>query len=79
MMQRSLISESERQAYGDEALSVMERKAREVVQPFVEQVTWQNQALRQELQQVKSNNIWSLLDQRLPSWREINQDPGWMH
>jgi hypothetical protein len=77
MMQRSLISESERQAYGDEALSVMERKAREVVQPFVDQVTWQNQALRQELQQVKSNDIWSMLDQRLPNWREINQDPGW--
>jgi hypothetical protein len=77
MMQRSLLSQDEIQAYGLEALSVMERKAREVVQPFVEQVTWQNQALRQELQQVKSNDIWSMLDQRLPNWREINQDSGW--
>jgi hypothetical protein len=77
MMQRSLLSQDEIQAYGLEALSVMERKAMEVVQPFVDQVTWQNQALRQELQQVKSNDIWSMLDQRLPNWREINQDPGW--
>jgi hypothetical protein len=33
-MTRSLISEAERQAYGDEALSVMARAAQEVVQPI---------------------------------------------
>ena len=37
MMQRPLITDEERRAYGDEALSVMERKAREVVQPVVTQ------------------------------------------
>ena len=37
MMQRPLITDEERRVYGDEALSVMERKAREVVQPVVTQ------------------------------------------
>jgi len=37
MMQRPLITDEEPRAYGDEALSVMERKARDVVQPVVTQ------------------------------------------
>jgi hypothetical protein len=76
-MQPRLITDEERQAYGDEALSVMERKAREVMQPVVQDMQRQNQQLRGELQRVKSNDIWSTLDQHLPNWREINQDQGW--
>jgi hypothetical protein len=77
MMQRSLIWEAERQAYGDEALSVMARKAQEVVQPFVDQVTQQNRMMQQELARVKSNDIYGALDQQLPDWRRINQDQDW--
>jgi hypothetical protein len=77
MMQRSLLSEDEIRAYGSEALSVMERKAMEVVGPVVQDMQRQNQALRSELQRVKSHDIWSMLDQRLPNWREINQDSRW--
>jgi len=72
-----LITDEERRAYGDEALSVMERKAREVVGPVVQNMERQNQALRSELQQVKSHDIYSLLDQSLENWRDINQDQQW--
>jgi hypothetical protein len=76
-MQRSLITPEEQTAYGQEALSVMERKAMEVMQPMVDQVTRQNQALRSELQKVKAHDIYSTLDQNLPDWRRINQDQSW--
>jgi hypothetical protein len=74
----SLISEAERQAYGDEALSVMERKAREVVRPVMQDMERQTQQLRNELQRVKSQDIYDALDQRLPGWREINQSPDFL-
>jgi len=74
---RPLITDEERRAYGDEALSVMERKAREVVQPVVQQLNQQNQQLRQELQKVKSQDIYQALDSALPSWRQINQTQEW--
>jgi hypothetical protein len=77
MMQRSLISEAERQAYGDEALDVMARKAQEVVGPVLNDLNRQNEALRQQLQQVKAHDIYSTLDQNLPDWRRINQDQDW--
>ena len=76
-MTRSLISPEEEAAYGQEALSVMARKAQEVVQPYVDQVTQHNRMMQHELARIKSNDIWSMLDQRLPNWREINQDSRW--
>jgi hypothetical protein len=77
MMYPPLITEEERRAYGDEALSVMERKAREVVHPVVQELNQQAQQLRQELQQVKATDVYSMLDQNLPDWREINRSDEW--
>ena len=74
---KKLITDEERQAYGDEALSVMERKAREVVMPVVEQLNKKNQALAQELQQVKANDVYFTLDSDLPNWRDINRSDEW--
>ncbi len=72
-----LITEEERKAYGDDALSVMERKAREVVAPVVEQLNEKNQRLERELQQVKANDVYSTLDAELPNWRDINRSDEW--
>jgi hypothetical protein len=77
MMQRSLISPEEQAAYGQEALSVMERKAQEVVGPVLNDLNRQNEELRNELQRVKAHDIYSTLDQNLPDWRRINQDQSW--
>jgi hypothetical protein len=74
---RSLITDEEKQAYGEDALSVMERKAREVVQPAVDYLSRQNQQLQQQLQQVKANDVYSTLDAELPTWRQTNSDPRW--
>jgi hypothetical protein len=77
MMQRPLITPEERAAYGDEALSVMGRKAQEVFQPVVQDMQRQNQQLRSELQRVKANDVYSTLDQFLPEWRSVNQNQDW--
>lgn len=74
---RHLITEEERKAYGDEALSVMERKAQEVVIPVVEALTNQNRHLHQEIQRVKQNDVYTALDVELPNWREINAKDEW--
>jgi hypothetical protein len=68
----TLISEAERAAYGDEVLSVMARKAQEVVQPAMRDMERQTQQLRHELQKVKAQDVYSVLDQNMPNWREIN-------
>ena len=74
---KKLITDEERQAYGDEALSVMERKAREVVLPVVEQLDAKNRRLEQELQRVKANDVYATLDDDLPNWRDINRSDEW--
>ena len=74
---KRLITEEERKAYGDEALSVMERKAIEVVQPVFEAVNKQNTELRQELQRVKAQDVYNTLDVEMPNWSDVNRDDGW--
>ena len=74
---RPLITEDERRAYGDEALSVMARQAQETVGPALHDLQRQSQILRSELQRVKSNDVYEMLDQSLPSWREVNQEQEW--
>jgi hypothetical protein len=77
MMQRSLISPEEQAAYGQEALSVMGRKAQEVVGPVLNDLNRQNQELRSELQRVKAYDVFSTLDQVMPNWREVNNMQEW--
>src|SRR6185503_18151443 len=74
---RPLITEDERKAYGDDALSVMERKAREVVQPVVEQLNQETERLKRELQRVKSDDVYEALNHELPNWREVNGNQEW--
>lgn len=73
-----LITDEERKAYGDEALSVMERKAREVLQPVADQLEQRNKQLEQELQRVKANDIYSELDRGFPEWRQVNTNEDWL-
>ena len=49
----------------------------EVVQPVVQDMQRQNQQLRNELQRVKSNDVWTALSDAMPNWREINQSQEW--
>jgi hypothetical protein len=72
MTQWSLLSQQEIRDWGEEALSIMARKAQEVVGPIAQDLQRENQRLRDDLQKVKAHDIYSVLDQNLPNWREIN-------
>jgi hypothetical protein len=74
---KPLISDEERKAYGDDALSVMERKAREVVQPVVDQMQARTIQLERQIQQVRSNDVFSELDRKMPDWETINDSNVW--
>jgi hypothetical protein len=69
------ISEQERREYGDAALSVMARKAREVVDPLAQNLLQQNREIQQRLQKLQARDIYAALDQAQPDWREINKSP----
>jgi hypothetical protein len=75
---KPLISDQERQYYGDELLSVVERKAREVVRPAVQQLANENNQLRQQVQTLKSNDVYSELDHSMPGWEQTNDNPQWI-
>jgi hypothetical protein len=73
---RSLISDEERKAYGDELLSVIERKSTEVVRPAVQRLAQENEQLREQLHRVQNNDVWGSLATAVPNWQEVNQNPG---
>ena len=77
-MVQKLVTDHERAEYGDEALSVMGRRAREVIEPAVQQLSQQNQILNQKLQRLQANDVYAALDRALPSWRQINRSEGWL-
>src|SRR5262249_50043459 len=78
---RSLITEEERRAYGEEALSVMERAALGAVGGTIEQLDLQNRRLSSELQAVKQREVLDYLDRRYgEQWRQTNKnDPRWLN
>jgi hypothetical protein len=57
-------------------LSVVERKAEEVVRPKVAYLQNENNALREQLSRVQNNDVWGALASALPNWREINGNPA---
>jgi hypothetical protein len=76
---KPLISDEERKNYGDELLSVIERKAKEALSPEVRSLAEQNQKLQRELTKVKANDVYSELDTKLPNWEQINDNPAWVN
>lgn len=59
------INDNDRQAYGDELLDVVARKALDSVQPYVER-------LEQKVARYEAQTIYQVLTAQLPNWRQIN-------
>jgi hypothetical protein len=74
-----LVTEEERRAYGDDLLSVVERKAMEVMSPTIAQLRNENQDLRQRVFASEARDIYAVLDQEIPNWREINVHPTFVN
>lgn len=72
-----LLNDEELRAYGEDAIGVMKKAALEAAAPHIQQLAAANQHLRNELQHIKAGDVYGALDDALPQWRTINQDPRW--
>ena len=76
MVAQRYVTEQERREYGDAALSVMGRRAREIIDPLAHNLLQQNREIQQRLQKLQARDIYAALDQAQPDWRAINRDPA---
>jgi len=74
---KPLITPEERQTYGDELLSVVERKALEATMPKLTQLERENLELKQRLARGEANDVYTVLTAQLPNWRDINNSDEW--
>lgn len=72
------ITAEDEQKYGPELLSLIQRAARDVVNPTMDRFAKHTEALLQPLQQkveqTASATIYQILDSQMPDWRTINTD-----
>jgi hypothetical protein len=73
-----LITEEERKAYGDDLLDVVSRKAMEAVNPQIQRLRNENQDLRRRVQSNEARDIYSVLDEEIPDWKDVNVHPDFL-
>jgi hypothetical protein len=78
----STLTQEEREQYGDEFLNVVAKKANEIVGPLKRELEGKLKQLDQQLgnvgqhvDQTAKERMLSTLDQQIPTWREINNNP----
>lgn len=77
----NLITEEDRQNYGEDLIDMARRAARETVSPELEQLRADNQRLTQRVQSSGKREMFVAMDTAVPAWRQINRDPrfiGWL-
>lgn len=80
-----LVTPEEEQDYGPDLLGVVGRKAKEELTPEIKALEARIAQLQSQLQGVTAQNqmsarerMYQTLDQELPNWREINEDPEFL-
>ena len=80
-----LITPEEEQDYGSEFLAVVGKKAKEELAPVIGQYEKKIRELEQRLagvgnyvEQDAKSRMFSQLDERMPQWRELNRDKGFL-
>jgi hypothetical protein len=78
----STLTQEEREQYGDEFLNVVAKKAHEIVGPLKKELEGKLKQLDQQLgnvgqhvDQAAKQEMLDKLDQQIPTWREINNNP----
>lgn len=71
----NLITEADREAYGDELIDLAQRAAKSAVTPELLALRADNQRLTQRVQTTGKRELFATLDGRVPEWRKINVDP----
>src|SRR5208282_4772659 len=71
------ITDEDVKNYGPDLLDVTKRAALEAVAPALTALQQENQQLRQQVTQTRTQDIYEKLDNGLSTWREINDNPRW--
>jgi hypothetical protein len=74
-MTQRLVSDYERQMYGDDLLSVVDRQARQSLGGELQRLSQQNQQLAQRIQNSEARSTWDLLREQIPDAEAINTSP----
>lgn len=70
----NLITDADRENYGDELIDLTRRAAREAISPELARLREDNQKLSQRVQNTGRRETFAAMDQSLPAWRQINND-----
>lgn len=68
-----LVTDRDRETYGDELLDTVQRAALEAVQPKLTALEQENQNLKRTVAQTRQGDLYRTLDQQVPNWRAINK------
>ena len=68
-----LITDTDRQNYGDDLIDLTQRAARAAIEPELDAVRQDNQRLQRQLLTEAQQRVTQTLDAQVPDWREINR------
>jgi hypothetical protein len=69
----TLLTEEDVKTYGPELLDVVKRAAREAVMPDLQNTQSRMDQVNQRVARQTTQGVYSILDQKVPDWRSINQ------
>lgn len=72
-----LVTDKDRQEFGDDMIDFATRAARAAVAPELDALRTQNKALQSTTMKAAQAVLYRELDIAVPNWREINADPRW--
>lgn len=68
----NLITDEDRQSYGDELIDLVRRAAQDTVSPELEALRAENQRLTQRVTSTGKRELFATLDGAIPNWRAVN-------
>jgi hypothetical protein len=70
-----VLTDEDRANYGPELLDVIQRAAREAIEPEINQVRQQNRNIAQRVATQTQQGVYQTLSAEIPNWNEINNSP----
>lgn len=74
----NLITERDRETYGDEMLDTVRRAAREAVQPELDALRGENEQLKKRVISTGQRDVQAALTRAVPDWAAINRSPEFL-
>lgn len=75
----NLITDADREGFGDELIDLARRAARDAVSPELQRLQQENERLTQRVQTTGKRELFSTLDGEVPTWRQINKLPAFIN